>query len=64
MSVEKPHARITLTEKVAYSSPLPIKSAKLDDLKKLEKYIPAEHKPFYANLTIGPCEIESELEDE
>lgn len=63
-SVEKPHAIICLTERVAYSSQLPIKSAKLDELKKLQKYIPTEHKPFYANLTIGPCEIESELEDE
>ena len=63
-SIEKPRARITLPERVAYSGQLPIKSAKLDDLRKLEKYIPPDYKHFYTNLATGPCATEGDEEDE
>ena len=39
-SVEKPHASICLTERVAYSSQLPIKSAKLDKSKQTSEVHP------------------------
>lgn len=47
--------RLVLPSLQAYSNgKVPLKKAKLDDIKKLNAYIPAEHEPFYADIYQWP----------